>query len=295
MSETPEMVDLIEIDLRSWVETAAPDPTLYRDRKVTEIVLTAIGRSDRLSASLFLKGGTLMALGFDSLRQTTDVDFTAMADPEGFDAIVTEDLNRLMPSTAIQLGHLDLVCRVQSVKKMPRPQNFADQNYPALRVKIASALRNTPEVQRLEAGQAPRVLEVEISFKDDVQTAQTLQLSAAGVTLQAFSFHELVAEKLRALLQQPHRNRHRRQDVYDIAFLLDHRDIGPEDLAAIHAALVEKCLIRGIHPTGDTFDDPEIRRRAEVDWQTLKLEVENLPDFDPTFEAVRGLYVTLPW
>lgn len=289
------MVDLIEIDLRSWVAAAAPNPTLHRDRKITEIVLTAIGRSDRLSASLFLKGGTLMALGFDSLRQTTDVDFTAMADPEGFDAIFTEDLNRLMPSTAIQLGHLDLVCRVQSVKKMPRSQNFADQNYPALHVKIASALRNTPEVKRLEAGQAPRVLEVEISFKDDVQTAQTLKLSAAGVFLKAFSFYELVAEKLRALLQQEIRDRYRRQDIYDIAFLLDHRDFGPEDLAAIHAALLEKCGIRGIHPTVDTFDAPEVRRRAELNWKTLKLEVEDLPDFNPTFETVRGLYISLPW
>ena len=135
-NEPIDTIDLIEVDLRAWVDASAANPTLHRDRMVTEIVLTAIGRSPRLSESLFLKGGALMALGFESVRQTADVDFTAMADPEGFDAAITEDLNQLMPTTAIQLGYLDLVCRVQSVKKMPRAENFADQNFPALLVRF---------------------------------------------------------------------------------------------------------------------------------------------------------------
>lgn len=35
--------DIVDVDVRTWVETARADPTLYRDRQVTEIVLGAIG------------------------------------------------------------------------------------------------------------------------------------------------------------------------------------------------------------------------------------------------------------
>src|SRR5687768_15347171 len=93
----PETADFVDVDIRSWVEAAAHNPTLYRDRQVTEIVLTAIGLAPSLSNTLVLKGGTLMALGFSSDRLTSDVDFTAMADPEGFEEAMTADLNRLMP------------------------------------------------------------------------------------------------------------------------------------------------------------------------------------------------------
>lgn len=55
MSE-PEAVDIVDVDVRAWVEAAANDPVLYRDRQVTEIVLSAIGLAPTLSANLVLKG-----------------------------------------------------------------------------------------------------------------------------------------------------------------------------------------------------------------------------------------------
>jgi len=42
-------------------------------------------------------------------------------------------------------------------------------------------------------------------------------------------------------------------------------------------------------------DEPEIRRRAEVDWNTLALELDDLPPFDERFAMMRELYVSLPW
>lgn len=200
MSEgDPSAADHVEVDIRAWVEAASNNLALYRDRQVTEIVLTAIGLAPSLKETLVLKGGTLMALAFSSERVTNDVDFTAMADPEGFDEALSAELNVLFPKAAIELGYLDLICRVQSVKKMPKPLNFADHAFPALLVRIGSARRNTPEARRLEAGAAPRVLDVEISFRDQVYSSQALQLGEAGVAVRAFSLHELIAEKFRAL------------------------------------------------------------------------------------------------
>lgn len=35
--------DIVDVDVRAWVEAARSNPAQYRDRQVTEIVLTAIG------------------------------------------------------------------------------------------------------------------------------------------------------------------------------------------------------------------------------------------------------------
>jgi hypothetical protein len=42
------------------------------------------------------------------------------------------------------------------------------------------------------------------------------------------------------------------------------------------------------------MDDPEIKRRAAADWDTLILEVSDLPNFEERFVLMRDLYVSLP-
>ena len=287
--------DIVDVDVRAWVEVSRADPTRYRDRQVTEIVLTAIGLAPSLHTNLVLKGGAAMALAFKSTRVTGDVDFTSMVEPAELAGKLTPELNELLPKTAIKLGYLDLLCQVQSVKKMPRAENFEDHDFPALRVRIGSAKRGTAEAARLAEGKASRVLDVEISFRDHVYTFQELNLMGAGVAVRAFTIHELVAEKFRALLQQPVRKRNRRQDVYDIAFLIDDHDFSGDDKATILATLIGKCRSRGIDAKQDSMDNPEIKQRAQADWDTLALEIGDLPPFDERFARMRNLYVSLPW
>jgi predicted nucleotidyltransferase component of viral defense system len=288
-------IDVVDIDVRSWVEAARTDPQLHHDRQVTEVVLAAIGLSPSLHDGLVLKGGTLMALAFASNRVTGDIDFSAQADPAGFDHLLRTELDALLEPAALRLGYLDLVCRVQGVRRRPRPELFEDANFPALEVRIGSALRNTPQEQLLAEGKAARVLLVEVSFRDQVYAFQELHLEMPNVGVRAFTLEELIAEKLRALLQQPIRRRNRRQDVYDIAFLLDHYELTDAALKRIHETLIQKCRTRGIEPTPASLDDPEIRVRAEREWETLKLEVSDLAPFDERFACVAGLYRSLPW
>lgn len=289
----PEIVD---VDIRAWVEGARENPDRYRDRQVTEVVLAAIGLTPSLNQNLVLKGGAVMALAFKSNRVTADVDFTATVEPEGFADEVVEDLNRNLPRTAIRIGYPKLLCRVQAIKKMPRPVNFEDFEFPALRLRIGSAERGTNEEKRLQAGRAIRVIDIEISFRDQVYAFQELNLTRPGVAVRAFSLHEIIAEKLRALLQQPIRNRSRRQDVYDIAFLISENDIDESDKKIIHETLLKKCRSHGIEPTSEAIDDPEVRARAEKEWHTLGLEMGgDLPPFDERFSMMRELYVSLPW
>ena len=294
-TEFCDAVEMVDVDIRQWVESARQDQTLYRNRQTTEIVLAAIGLAPSLHDTLVLKGGTLMALAFRSERVTGDVDFSANAGPENFAEMLTAELNRVLTTTAIRLGYLDIVCRVQGVVKRPRPLNFADYDFPALEVRVASALRGTPQEQALKEGRAARILKVEISFRDQVYAFQELNLMRAGASVRAFTIHEIIAEKLRALLQQPIRNRNRRQDVYDIALLLDEHPIMDEDRRIIFTTFIEKCRTRGISPDSTSLDDSEVVRRAEVDWETLRLEVTNLPAFYDRFAVVRAFYSSLPW
>ncbi|WP_052149077.1 nucleotidyl transferase AbiEii/AbiGii toxin family protein [Sphingomonas sp. Ant20] len=297
IDEAPEgeRTEIVDVDVRAWVEAAKTDQVRYRDRQVTEIVLAAIGVAPNLKKTLVLKGGAVMALAFKSERVTGDVDFSADADPEAFTELVVEELNALLPKTAITLGYIDLRCRVQSVKKMPKAKNFEEHDFPALLVRIGSAVRGTGEEKWLDIGQASRVLDMEISFRDQVYAFQELTLTDAGVAVRAFTLHELIAEKFRALLQQPIRNRYRRQDVYDIAFLVETNELGDEDRTQILTTLIKKCHTRSINPDIASIDDPEIAKRAQADWDTLKLEISDLPPFEERFAIVRDLYISLPW
>ncbi len=146
------------VDIEAWVEAASANPTQYRDRQVAEIVLAAIGFSPLLRDTLVLKGGTAMALAFHSGRLTGDLDFTALADPKNYDQLLTDELNAELPRAAVRLGYTNLVCRVQTIKKRPRPQNFEEHNFPALLVKVASATSGGAEEQRLNEGLEPFVI-----------------------------------------------------------------------------------------------------------------------------------------
>lgn len=70
---------------------------------------------------------------------------------------------------------------------------------------------------------------------------------------------------------------------------------GDADKTAILTTFIEKCRSRGIEAKSDSMDDPEIKQRAQADWETLALEIGDLPPFEERFALMRDLYVSLPW
>lgn len=286
---------IVDVNVNRWVEAARNDPILFVQRQCTDIVLTAIGLSPDLHETLVLKGGTLMALAFRSERVTADVDFTSISDPEGLADRLVGELNAQIPRAIQKLGYLDLDCKVQSVEKRPRPQNFENLQFPALLIRIGYAQKGSRQEAALARGKAANVVEIEISFRDQVYHFQELRLEDAQVSVKAFSLSEIIAEKLRALFQQITRDRYRRQDVYDIAFLIENIEINEHDKTEILDVLKLKCESRGIKICIDSIDNPELKSRARDDWETIRLEIPDLPEFDAQFEQVRLLYYSLPW
>ncbi len=91
------------------------------------------------------------------------------------------------------------------------------------------------------------------------------------------------------------RRRNRRQDIYDLNRLVAREEIDEELKAEILTALNAKCQQRGLEPSRESLDNPEIKRRSGTDWQSMKLELGELPDFEACFSRVSGFYRHLPW
>jgi predicted nucleotidyltransferase component of viral defense system len=167
-----------------------------------------------------------------------------------------------------------------------------------LKLHVGYARRGAPQEKLFANGKATDVLEVDISFREPVQAIQIVQLGNAKAKFAAYSLNDLIAEKLRALLQQEKRNRNRRQDIYDIASLLGKFTLDEMEKADLLALLQEKCAARKLNcpdPEPDSLVRPEVKERARKEWDTLAMEIGNVPDFDECFDKVDVFYRSLPW
>jgi predicted nucleotidyltransferase component of viral defense system len=137
---------------------------------------------------------------------------------------------------------------------------------------------------------------LEVSLNDVVCEATMRPLkTGASVSIRVCSLEDIIAEKLRALLQQPIRGRHRKQDVYDIA-RMTREYANSIDKRKIARFLIEKAKVRDITPSRRSFND-EIRSYAAQDYDELEaLFGESNPgfiSFDDAWQEVVSLVSSL--
>ena len=91
--------DEVIVNIAAWVERASNDPPSYLERQATEVLLAAIGTAPSYNDKIFLKGGILMGVRYESPRQTADIDFstTLSADPREIDTIVADHPRPVAP------------------------------------------------------------------------------------------------------------------------------------------------------------------------------------------------------
>jgi hypothetical protein len=290
------MSNELTVDVAAWVDRARADPVRHLERMVTEIVMTAIGRATGLREDIYLKGGILMGLAYGSPRGTADLDYTAIIEPDPENVTrIRADLETSLRITPLSIGYPDIECRIQSFVHKPRAKGFGDHTAPALNVGIGYARRDTPQFRHLTKLQCPDIVRVDISFREPVAAPDTIRLVQSGVAIKAYALIDIIAEKLRAFLQQEARNRSRRQDIYDLAHLIERFAFDEPELRAIHDLLIAKCRARDIAPTIESIDDPKLKARAKAEWRTMEIEIGAVPDFDERHEVVRGFYRRLPW
>lgn len=297
MSEAPAEDDKVTVvNIAEWVARAETDPVAYLERKATEVFLATLAMTKPYCHQVFLKGGILMGVVYGSPRQTGDIDFTTIIDPKpGIAEELSAAMDKNFPRAAAELGYPDLLCQVQSCRYFPKGEAFPKNEGPAIKLGVGYALRDSPQEKHFRQKRSPYKLEVDISFKEPVGAIQVVRDVFSEEGFRAYSLMDLMAEKFRALLQQEKRNRYRRQDIYDLDVLIGHFPFDDDEKAALLTLLLEKSQARDLSPGKDDLSEPEIIRRAKEEWNTLGLEIEELPDFNECFERVNTFYLGLPW
>jgi predicted nucleotidyltransferase component of viral defense system len=225
-------------------------------------VLRAVASSKVLSETLVFKGGNALDFVWQPNRSTRDLDFSARESDLGAGRI-----RELLTASLARAGReTGVAYRVQRVRQNPPGENKTFITYD---VKIGYALpddlRSRQKIEHSEDVSA--VVPVEISLNEPICASVGVDIDAAH-PLEVSTLEDIVAEKLRALLQQPIRNRSRRQDMLDIAVILR----GGEDLdrAKVAEYLIRKAAARSVPVSREAFRGQEIKARAAEGYEELE-------------------------
>jgi len=284
---------LQKFDLSVWVNQAPND----KERQFREAVhtnLVAISDTPTLNTTMALKGGILLAIQHGSARFTRDIDFSTPQHITEFDE--NAFLSDLSQSLAIAVEKLDyaLDCLIQSHERRPPTP---DASFPTLKLRIGYAYKHEKKHKRLLNRQCPTVVELDYSFNEpNNESTRVIELIDGGI-LRAYSIIEVIAEKLRAMLQQETRNRIRRQDAYDLYCLLrTHSNLQDSDKHRILASLRLKAKARDMAIDRGSISHSEVIRRSRTDYPRLAQEIDGvLPAFEDIYPVVKDFYESLPW
>jgi predicted nucleotidyltransferase component of viral defense system len=281
-----------KISIANWVEQENT-PRGRSFREAVHTILFAIANNKNLHAEMIMKGGILLAIRYASQRYTTDLDFSTPKTIKQFnkDKFFTEFKKSLLSATE-QLDY-GLDCRLQSHRINPPS---AEASFPTLKLKIGYAYKNNyRDHRRLLNKQSLNVVEVDLSFNEFNQEIEIMNLTEGG-DIPIYSLTDLIAEKFRAILQQEVRNRHRRQDIYDLYHLLNKVPVNEHKKKKILNSLLKKSSTRKLKIEKKSMRKNEIFKRTQKEYDLLKQEIlGDLPDFKKVYSFARDFYESLPW
>jgi predicted nucleotidyltransferase component of viral defense system len=270
--------------IAAWAAEHRMTVTEARLRFAQYAVLQAIAASRTLSSVLVFKGGNALDFIWQPNRSTVDLDFSADLEP-GAAVFTVESLKDLFSRSLDAVGRrLGIVFVVHKVEQQPPGLNRTFITY---EVVIGYALPDDTGLRERMAKGRPstQVIPVEISLNEAICAAETVALDNVH-RLRVSTVEDIVAEKLRALLQQPIRNRTRPQDLLDIAVILSGRPNLDRTLVAVF--LLQKAVARSVPVSRAAFRRPEIAARARQDYAGLRPTTRAV--FIPVEEALTALH-----
>jgi predicted nucleotidyltransferase component of viral defense system len=241
------------------------------------VLLNCIGANPITKRAMVLKGGNALRFAFESPRSTKDLDFTASAEvPDDADRL----RNLLNETLRFAERRFNVKAKCQRVER--RPALRPESTRPTYSISVAYQFETDRYFHNFEeAANIPTIIPLEVSLNDLV--CETCEWTGAE-SLSVCSLEDILAEKLRSLLQQKPRNRHRFQDVYDIARYTRRRDVDRQKIAGF---LLQKAKIRDIEVRKSAFDD-EMRRMASVEYDR-RIGEQAPDDFIPFADAWRDV------
>lgn len=153
-------------------------------------------------------------------------------------------------------------------------------------------------MKRINEKNAPLVVSIDYSFNEQSYNTEILEIGDGGEGIKAYGVCDLIAEKIRSVLQQVARDRNREQDIYDLNFLLDTLgEITAEEKYSILDSLLKKSVGRDVDNllNRDGILDSEVKRRSGERYPDLKDTVKELPDFEESYLKVSTFFQSLPW
>lgn len=281
-----------QIDLENWVESET-DPQRREFRQAVHLILRAVASSEKLAPCMIMKGGVLLAIRYSSSRFTKDVDFSTRrrlqeVDLKGF----IEDFEEALAPVSADNDY-GLAVRLQSYDL--NPSNKPDAAFPTLQIKIAYANRSSSgEMQRFNRKQSAKTIQIDYSFNEWASDVEEQPLD--GGKLGMYAYHDLVAEKLRSVLQQPIRNRSRFQDIYDLCLLLEFEAPTDEDKEVILNKLRAASSERNVPLSREGMRDPKVVELSKREYHNVRaLIANNPPEFEEAYEKVKEFFESLPW
>ena len=281
-----------DCDIAAWVQRA-PDAAQRELRQAVHTVLVAIGRSSDLQPYMIIKGGILLAIRYESSPYTRDIDFSTAQRFAEFDQETFRSKFEGRLAVAVEELDYGVDCRVQSYAVRPKR---ADAEFQTIQMTLGYAEKGTRKHGHLVAKNCPDVVDVDYSFNEQTSSVDQLRFPD-GTVIHAYSFIDLMAEKLRALLQQEVRNRVRRQDAYDLFRMIKDYPVTDELVkAVILEALKSKAASRGLTVDRTSMASPAIIQRSKKEYPQLANEIrEDLPPFEEVYGTVRVFFESLPW
>lgn len=277
--------------LEKWVNEAQPDRVDFR--QAVHLILHAIRIDDDLRSNMVMKGGMLLGIQHGNSRHTEDIDFSTERESVELDEF-KELLNDSLVIAADELPYT-LACLVQSANLQPRKGG----KFPSFKITVGYAnTLNKGALKRLREGHSPSVIKIDYSLNEKSYNTEKIIVSEGEEHLVAYSVIDILAEKLRSLIQQVIRKRNRRQDVYDIWHLLGQYNFSDSDLDEILSSFKKKSLDRvpNEYIEKNVFQRGEIIKASQSDYAVLVEEIEGeLPPFEEAYERMRLFFESLPW
>ncbi|MGC9356737.1 MAG: nucleotidyl transferase AbiEii/AbiGii toxin family protein [Anaerolineae bacterium] len=281
----------IEQSLRAFAQEREPVPYWMIEKDYAlGYLLAGMAQIPALSEALILKGGTaLRKFYFADYRFSEDLDFSAvmtLADvDQAMQVAVTATQASLLESGPFEVTLERLLLRE------PHPGGQDSFN---VRIRFPSHR------------EALCRLKVEISHDEEVWLDPELRplLHAypepPHASWSCYALEEIVAEKLRALLQSHTRLQTRGwgasrvcRDYYDLWYVLTHSDL---DFTSFPELLARKCALRGVEFTNaDDFLSPDLRDVAKAEWEHQLLPfVPTSPPVNVILKDLAGILASLP-
>ncbi|GAB4176065.1 MAG: nucleotidyl transferase AbiEii/AbiGii toxin family protein [Calditrichia bacterium] len=270
----------------SW---GVPPDTVDKDWVLGHVIYSLFSLK-KIRKNLLFKGGTaLRKCYFPEYRFSEDLDFTTINSEFSF---TMSDLNSIIEDCRHRSGILFHPGEIEPLRFNDKLMGFQTR----LKFWGANHSKNQipPAPERWTTG-----IKIEITLHEKVYFLPNFRKISHDysdrwseeIDIPCYDLKEIMAEKLRSLIQRSYTAP---RDYYDVYSLI--HEFSRDDWLQIKSAFIEKMEFKGLTFSGvNQFFIPENLKKAKSAWKNslmYQVGIKNLPDFDMVIEHLKEILKT---